>query len=159
MGQGKDGAVIGSMSASYERVIVPVNGSKGDERVLTLVGEIVHRHPAFITLIYVVEVLQSMPLDAELPDEIDKGEQILTRAERFARSLLGNKGDRVTTDLLQARSAGAAIVDEAIERHADAIIMATINRVKHGRSTIGETAPYVLKNAPCEVIVVRLAQE
>lgn len=146
------------MPSSYQRLIVPVNGSRGDARALTLVGDLVHRHQAAITLIYVVEVQQSMPLDAELPAEIDRGEAVLGRAEELAKSLISEKVDRLTTDLLQARSAGAAIVDEAIERNADAIVMATINRIKRGKTHLGETSAYVLKNAPCEVIVVRLAQ-
>jgi nucleotide-binding universal stress UspA family protein len=36
--------------------------------------------------------------------------------------------------------------------------MATTIRTKHGKIQLGETTGYVLKNAPCEVIVVRLAQ-
>ena len=146
------------MPSSYRRIIVPVNGSNGDARVLSLIADLVHRQPAAITLIYVVEVLQSMPLDAELPAEIDRGEAVLERTEELAKSLIGPKADRLTTDLLQARSAGAAIVDEAIERNAEAIVMATTLRVKHGKTQLGETAAYVLKNATCEVIVVRLAQ-
>jgi nucleotide-binding universal stress UspA family protein len=145
------------MPGSYQRIIVPVNGSSGDARALALIGDLVHRQPVALTLIYVVEVLQSMPLDAELPAEIDRGETVLNRAEELAKSLVSQKADRLTTDLLQARSAGAAIVDEAIERNADAIVMATTVRPKHGKTTLGETSAYVLKNAPCEVIVVRLA--
>ena len=48
--------------------------------------------------------------------------------------------------------------DEAIERRADVIVMAAKNRVKHGKITMGETVAYILKNAPCDVLVVRLAQ-
>jgi nucleotide-binding universal stress UspA family protein len=146
------------MPASYQRIIVPVNGSDGDARALAFVADLLHRQPAAITLIYVVEVLQSMPLDAELPAEIDRGEQVLRRAEDLAKALIPQKPERIATDLLQARSAGAAIVDEAIERNAQAIVMATTNRVKHGKKTMGETAAYVLRNAPCEVVVIRLAQ-
>jgi nucleotide-binding universal stress UspA family protein len=146
------------MPGNYQRIIVPVNGSSGDARALALIGDLIHRHHVAITLIYVVEVQQSMPLDAELPAEIDRGETILGRAEEMAKSLVSPKVDRLMTDLLQARSAGAAIVDEAIERNADAIVMATTIRQKHGKTQLGDTTAYVLKNAPCEVIVIRLAQ-
>jgi nucleotide-binding universal stress UspA family protein len=145
------------MSTSYERLLVPVDGSPGDERVMSLVSELVHQHQVSITLIYVVEVQQAMPLDAELPDEIDRGEAILHRAEKLALSRPHHKLTSVTTDLLQARSAGAAIVDEAIERRADAIVLAATNRTVFGKVTMGETIGYILKNAPCEVIVIRLA--
>jgi nucleotide-binding universal stress UspA family protein len=150
-------ATIGPMPSSYQRLIVPVNGTGGDARVLALVGEILHQHNAAVTLIYVVEVQQSMPLDAELPAEIDRGEAILRRAEDLAKTAIGHKIDRLTTDLLQARSAGSAIVDEAIERNANAIVMASTLRNKHGKLSLGETSGYVIKNAPCEVVVVRLA--
>ena len=145
------------MEALYHRLLVPVNGTEGDRRVLEILSNVVQKQAVGITLIYVVEVPQSMPLDAELPAEIDKGEAVLQAAEAFAKQRLGQKGDLVMTELLQARSAGAAIVDEAIERNADAIVMAATNRVRFGKTTIGETALYILRNAPCEVIVVRQA--
>ena len=143
------------MPGYYQRLLVPLNGRPSDERVLEVVGQLVHRHPVAITLIYVVEVMQSMPLDAELPAEIDRGEAVLRRAEHTARHGQGHRLENVDTELLQARSAGAAIVDEAIERAADAIVMGATVRHRHGKSSLGETAVYVLKNAPCEVVVVR----
>jgi len=141
----------------FRRLVVPMNGSPGDARVLDLVGQLIHKHQVQITLIYVVEVHQAMPLDAQLPAEIDRGERVLAQAEHVARHELGqgHKLDYVATELLQARSAGAAIVDEAIERGADAIVMAAQIYRLHGKTTLGETIAYVLKNAPCEVIVVR----
>src|SRR3954453_9753651 len=146
------------MSSVYERLLVPVNGTPGDERVMSLVADLVHKHSVNITLIYVVEVEQAMPLDAELPAQIDRGESILARAEEFARTQPGHKLAVVSTDLLQARTAGAAIVDEAVERRVDAIVMATTSRWKHGKIIIGDTAAYILKNAPCDVLVVRYAE-
>ena len=147
------------MHEHFQRLVVPVNGSVGDQRSLAIVGQLVHKHPVQITLIYVVEVHQAMPLDVELPIEIARGEEFLARAEHAARHGLDHKLNLVSTELLQARSAGAAIVDEAIDRNADAIVMAARKRRVHGKITLGETVGYVLKNAPCEVIVVRQAPE
>ena len=146
---------ITTMDASYRRLVVPVTGSPGDERVLALARQLTEKQPATITLVYVVEVRQSMPLDAELPLEIDRGEAVLGAAEAATRRDGAPKPEQVVTELLQARSAGAAIVDEAIERNADAIVMAACNRKICGRTTLGDTVEYVLKNAPCEVVVVR----
>jgi hypothetical protein len=56
---------------------------------------------------------------------------------------------------LQARSAGPAIVDEATNQKSDVIVMALRNQRKYGRATVGETVPYVLKNAKCEVLIRR----
>ena len=58
--------------------------------------------------------------------------------------------------LLQARDVGAALVDEATEQRADMLILGLPYRKRFGGDfAIGRTIPYVLKNAPCAVWVVR----
>jgi len=139
------------------RVIVPVSGGDSDVRLMQIVERISQRQNVNITIVYVVEVQQSMPLDAELPAEIERGERVLKEAARLANACVEDRRDAIQTELLQARSAGAAIVDEAIDRDADAIMLSATLRRKHGRTTVGDTVDYVLKNAPCEVVVVRQA--
>jgi nucleotide-binding universal stress UspA family protein len=139
------------------RLIVPVLGNDSDERLLKVVERIARRQDAEVTLIYVVEVMQSMPLDAELPVEVTRGEDVLRRASDEISRNLESKSSTVNTEILQARSAGAAIVDEAIMREADAIMMSCSLQRRHGKVTTGETIDYVLRNAPCEVIVIRQA--
>jgi nucleotide-binding universal stress UspA family protein len=117
------------------------------------------KKPAEVTLVYVVEVKQSLPLDADMPEAVAVGESALERAERYARNRAEYRLQRMMPELLQARSAGAAIVDEAIERDIDVIVMASRNRQHFGETTIGETVPYILKNAPCEVLLARAGFE
>lgn len=143
------------MPLHYHRIIIPVSGGPEDDRAIELVGELAQRHPTSITLVYVVEVLQAMPLDAELPDAVARGEEVLARAEQLTRQRLPTSVELISTDLLQARSSGAAIVDEAIEQNADLILMATVISIKYGKQVTGEAASYVIKNAPCDVILVR----
>ncbi len=104
-----------------------------------------------IEVIHVVEVPQALPLDAELPDEVAYGENVLLQAEDVARQ----RDIEILPEMLQARSAGAAIVDEAVERGADLIIIGAEYRRRHGEFSPGSTVPYVLKNAPCRVLVIR----
>jgi nucleotide-binding universal stress UspA family protein len=139
------------------RVIVPVLGNDSDKRLLKIVERIARRQDADVTLIYVVEVMQSMPLDAELPAEVTRGEQVLHEAREEIVRRLESKTAKVNTEILQARSAGAAIVDEAIVRDADVIMMSCSLQRRHGKVTYGETTDYVLRNAPCEVIIIRQA--
>lgn len=139
-------------------VLAPVNGGAGDDRLLKLISRICEARSARITLVYVVEVPQAMPIDAELPQQIARGEEVLFAAEEKLKALIGGRQHPgIMTELLQARSAGAAIVDEAVEQQVDAILMATENRLERGRVTVGESVPYVFRHAPCEVIVVRTA--
>lgn len=144
------------MERSYERIIVPVVGDERDDHALHLAFRLAAKQPHSLTLLYVVPVAQSMPLDAELPAEVMRGETALARAEALAHASAG-KATTITSELLQSRSTGAAVVDEAIERRADAIVLTAVITRQHGRDTIGETVHYVLMNAPCQVVVVRLA--
>lgn len=139
------------------KVIVPVSGGSIDGRLIDALRKICYRQAVEITLVYVVEVDQSMPLDAELPDEVNRGESVLRDTADATRSDLDSQVAQVYTELLQARSAGSAIVDEATDKNADAIMVGATLRRQFGRLTIGETVDHVLKHAPCEVIVIRQA--
>ena len=148
---------VAASPAPPYRIVVYVTGGPEDHRLLEAVDKIAQRQSTHITITYVVEVQQSMPLDAELPTEIDRGEAVLRDAELLASRSVGGKHQNVRTELLQARSAGAAIVDEAIDDRAEAIMLSCTIRKKHGRAGVGDTVQYVLQNAPCEVIVIRQA--
>ena len=143
----------------FRRILVPINGSADDQRIIQLAGLLADRKNADVTLVYVVEVKQELPIDAALPQAAAEGEDALQRAEYYARHKADPKLQRVTTELLQARNIGAAIVDEAIAREVGLIVMASRTRVEFGKVTFGETAPYVIRSAPCEVIVVRIAPQ
>ena len=143
------------MRSGFERLVAPVAGTGIDDRLLAVLSDLFNKDGGAVTFLYVVEVPQSMPLDAELPVEVDRGEHALRYAEHVAQRTLPARSTHIVTELLQARAIGPAIVDEAIERAADAIIMTAAIHRKHGRATLGLTTDYVLLHAPCEVIVVR----
>jgi nucleotide-binding universal stress UspA family protein len=143
------------MQGRFARLVVPVAGTEMDDRVLGMLPNLLRSEGGTITFLFVVEVPQSMPLDAELPTDIDLGERALRHAENSARQALPSRNTTIVTELLQARAVGPAIVDEAIERGAEAIVMTAAIHRRHGRPTLGETTDHVLLNAPCEVVVIR----
>jgi nucleotide-binding universal stress UspA family protein len=108
-----------------------------------------------VHVVYVIEVKRSLPLDAELVSEAQQGEDILSRAEMAAK----RQDFEVEGDLLQARDAGHAIVDEAVERQADAIIIGIPFRKPFGEFEMGKVPAHVLKAAPCEVILLRMPSD
>ena len=142
-------------------ILVPVKDLPLDEEVLHLafslvapVGDRRNKQRAKIEIIHVIEVPQALPLDAELPEAVQHGEGVLAQAEQLAHQ----RDVEVSAEMLQARSAGVAIVDEAVERGADIIIMGARTRRLHGEYHMGNTLPYVFKNAPCRVVVNRAAR-
>lgn len=136
-----------------KKVLVPISGSKTDEEAVNLACAIAKRNKATIYAIYVIEVKRTLPLDAEIASESVKGEGVLARIELVAEE----QDYEVETELLQAREAGQAIVDEAVERKVDLIIMGVDYKRRFGEFTLGATAPYVLRNAPCKVWLCREA--
>lgn len=133
------------------RILVPVNGNPTDREAIGLACRIARANKGKVFAIYVIEVKRTLPLTAELDSEIDKGEQVLAAAEQVAREL----DCEIETELLQAREVGPAVVDEAIERGVDLVIIGLMYKKKFGEFDLGKTAPYVLKHAPCRVWVMR----
>lgn len=145
------------MQSGFARLVVPVAGSEIDGRVLDILPDLFGKEGGTVTFLFVVAVPQSMPLDAELPADVDSGERALRHAESVARRTLPPRTTHIVTELLQARAVGPAIIDEAIERDADAIVMTAAIHRRHGRNTLGDTANHVLLHAPCEVVIIRTA--
>ena len=133
------------------RILVPINGNPSDEEVLELACETARRSKAQVYAIHVIEVKRTLPLDAELREEAERGEDLLNRAEQVGERL----GVTIHTDLLQARDVGSAIVDEVLERGIDLVVLGITYKKRFGEFDLGQTLPYVLKHAPCRVWVCR----
>lgn len=136
------------------RILVALKGDSTDEEALGLACAIAGPTKAQIYAIHVIEVKRTLPVDVDLPRESARGEAILTRAESLAQGF----SQRVEAELLQARDVGTAIVDEAVARSVDLIIIGLSYRRKFGEFDLGATAQYVLHTAPCRVWITRAAQ-
>lgn len=136
----------------FRRAVIALGGSPSDARIVRLVAELARPMKAEIAAVHVVEVGWSQPLDADIAGRSEVAQQILDVAEATAEQ----SKVRLEPVLLQAREVGAALVDEAIERSADLLVLGLSYRTRFGGDfAIGRTIPYVLKNAPCAVWVVR----
>jgi len=97
----------------------------------------------------VIAIKRALPLDAEIESETREAEAILDHIEEVAEE----QDYEVETDILQAREAGPAIIDEAVERGVDLLLMGIKYKRRFGQFSLGNVVPYVLKNAPCPVIL------
>ena len=139
-------------SPPFRRAVIALNGGSTDARVVRLVSEIARHHKADLFAVHVVEIDWTLPLDADIAGGSEEAQRVLDMAEAVAE---GNR-QHMEPILLQARDVGAALVDEAIERGADLLVLGLPYRKRFGGDfAIGRTIPYVLKNAPCAVWVVR----
>jgi nucleotide-binding universal stress UspA family protein len=94
------------------------------------------------------------PLDAPLLDEEEQAEASLAEAK-----LLGaDHGVKVVGHTVRARAIGRAIVDEAARLNADLIVLGSSPRWRRQSRFFSPTVEYVLKKAPCEVLIVAFPQ-
>ena len=132
-----------------QKILVPVSGTDADEEAVKLACRLAKKNKSKIYAVYVITVKRTLPIDAEIESEIRKAEGILNHVESVAEE----QDCEVETDLLQAREAAPTIVEEAVERGADLILMGVTYKRRFGQFSLGNTVPYVLKNAPCRVIL------
>jgi len=136
----------------FRRAVLGLTGGPSDERMVRLACQLAKPFKSEIIAVHVVEIDWTLPLDADVAGRNEDVQRVLDVAESTAEDV----GYRLSPVLLQARDVGAAIVDEASERSADLLILGLAYRTRFGGDfAIGNTIPYVLKNAPCAVWVVR----
>jgi len=133
----------------FHKILVPVVGTEADKEAIRLACRLAKKNKGKVWAVHVITIKRTLPLDAEVGSEIKKAEGILSRVERVAEE----EDLEIETDLLQAREAAPAIVDEAVERDVDLILMGVTYRRRFGQFSLGSVVPYVLKNAPSRVIL------
>lgn len=143
--------MAGRVLAEVSSMLVPVDGTEAAYRALHVAADMAKRTRARLHILYVIEVPRSLALDAPLEDELQRAERALERAEQIA----DEHGVAATGELVQARQAGHAIVDEAVERGVDAIMMGVTYHRPFGRFELGRIAQYVLEHAPEQVWLIR----
>lgn len=133
----------------FRKILVPVTGTEADDETMRLACRLAKRDKSKLYAMYVIAIKRSLPLEAEIESEVNKAEELLDRAERIAEE----ENYVVETDLLQAREVAPTIIDEAIEKKVDLILMGVKFKRRFGQFQMGSIVPYVLNNAPCRVIL------
>ena len=133
----------------FHQILVPVSGTEADEEAIILACRLAKKDKAKIRSVYVITVKRTLPLDAEIEPEIRQAEGILDHIESVAEE----QGYEMETALLQAREVGPTIVEEAVEREVDLILMGVTYKRHFGQFSLGNAVPYVLKNASCRVML------
>jgi APA family basic amino acid/polyamine antiporter len=137
--------------SEFHRILVPMKvGDIGEEMVATAIA-LAKERDAEIEAITVVRVPRKYELEGALPGDV------AVRADASleeARALGLDHGVEVRGDVVRARSIGHAIVDEAERRHADLIVLGSSPRWRRQSRFFSPTVDFVLRNAPCEVLVV-----
>lgn len=138
-----------TVNVDYERILVPVNGTRLSDEMMVLACQLATEKGATIDAVYVVEVPMNLPLDASMERERARGAQILDVAVAVAAEF----GVEVWPHLVPARRAGRAIVETAREWDCDVIVIGSPRKLRSDARLVGGTVEYVMRNAPGEVLL------
>ena len=144
--------VITAAALEYSNILVPVAVGYPSDEAMDVACRLARERRSRIVAMTVVQVPLDLPLDAYLPEEVEEANEQLDEARAIGESY----GVPVTTRIVRGRNPGRSIVDEAIRRSAEIIVMGGPRRVRlqAGRRAIfGDTVDFVLKHAPCRVMV------
>jgi basic amino acid/polyamine antiporter, APA family len=157
---------------AFRNILVPVFGSKLDDDIVSTAGRLAAaeqeeagsgEEETRLDLVYVIEVPLTLPLDAELPADIEEGaRRALKRASDVAEEY---EDVSVSAEVVRARGVGAGIVESARRYGSEAIVIGgePPTKIKGGArlggiggakpAEIGAATEYVLKKAPCRVLL------
>jgi basic amino acid/polyamine antiporter, APA family len=160
-----------TIDVEFSNLLVPVFGTKLDDDIVATAGRLAaaEREDAdgdgdsHLDLVYVIEVPLSLPLDAELPpDREAQARRALERAREVGEEY---EDVDVSTEVVRARRTGAGIVEAARRANSEAIIIGgePPTKIRGGGkfggigaakpAEIGAATEYVLKKAPCRVLL------
>jgi APA family basic amino acid/polyamine antiporter len=136
-----------ALALEYRSILVPIVSGPESHDAVEVAARLATERAGRIVLLRVIVVPLELPLDADLSAELAEANRMLDEA----RVVAAPYGVRIVERVVRARHAGRAIVDEA-ERRVSEIIVLGAPRGRH-RAIFGHTVDYVLKHAPCRVMV------
>ena len=144
-------AVGPALALEYRRLLVPVISGQPSDEAMDVACRLAAERGSRIVALNVIEI----PLDRQLAEALPELERAANRELDEAVAIGDSYGVRVLGRLERARSAGAAIVAEAEARDAEIIVLGSPRRTLTATQAaiFGRTVDYILKNAPCRVLV------
>jgi nucleotide-binding universal stress UspA family protein len=136
---------------SYRRILVPVVDREVSEQAVALACRLAAERGARVMAVSVIEVPVELPLGSHMVEEEAKAKRLLAEA-----AAIGDlHGVTVEQEILRGRAAGDAIVTEAAEARTEIIVLSAPRkqRLLNRRFPFGSTVEYVLRHAPCRVMV------
>jgi APA family basic amino acid/polyamine antiporter len=144
--------VLGAgLRIEYRSIVVPVIRSAESEEALVAAARLAAERRSRVAIVHVLEIPMELPLTADLPEAEREANALLDDA----RALVESFGVRAVTRLERARTAGPAIVADAVSRGADLIVIGAPRPGMRRRAPVfGGTTRYVLRHSPARAIVV-----
>jgi len=132
-------------------IAIVIGGEKLDSNLIYLGCQMAKGARRKVHFVHVIEVPRTLPLKAILTQESERADQLLNSAMEIAHRV----GCEAIPEVVQARDAGSAIVDEARDHHCALLLIGLVRHSNRLQSELSKTVSYVLVNAPCRVWLVQ----
>lgn len=132
-------------------IAVVISGEKLDTNLVYLGCQMAKGAKRKVHLVHVIEVPRALPLKAVLTQESERADQMLTSAISIAERV----GCDAVAEVVQARDAGTAIVDEARDHNCALLLIGLVRNSHKSQSELNKTVSYVLANSTCRVWLVQ----
>jgi APA family basic amino acid/polyamine antiporter len=139
---------------AWERVLVPLKIGPIGEEVLATAIRLAEERGSTVRVLHVIRVPLELPLDAPMYQAEERAEASIEEAKQLA----AEHEVEVEGEIVRARALGEAIVDKASEWSADLILLGSAPRWRRQSRFFSPTVDYVLRRAPCEVMVIAYPQ-
>ena len=136
-----------AIALEYRTILVPIVSGAESHEAVDLAARLAAERGATIVALRVIVVPMDLVLETPMPAEEEQADRLLDDARLAADSY----GVRLIDRVVRARQSGRAIVDEATWRQAEIVVLGA-PRSSH-KAIFGKTVDYVLKMAPCRVMV------
>ncbi|MCW2950482.1 MAG: universal stress protein [Thermoleophilia bacterium] len=148
---------------AYKRVLVavrPEGGARwgaGDAEVIALAQKLMDTSDGQTPEVDVM-LVHELPLTEALDAPLGDADAATVRRLARIRDVAARLDLRVSSSVSRARAAGRAICQEAELRGVDAVLLATRTKRRTGDEVFGKCVAYVLRHAPCDVVVLALPE-
>jgi len=99
-----------------------------------------------------------VPFDKALDAELPAAEALAEASIAEAKEVAQEQGIELEGRIVRARALGEAIVEAAEEERADLIVVGSAPRWRRQSQFFSPTVDYVLRKAPCDLMVVAYPQ-
>ncbi len=142
--------------AEYKKIIVAVDGSKESENAFKQAIKIAKQNKSSLLLVHVIDLRTFSTINAY-------DQSIVDRADKYAKDMLDGYLDEAReaglTDvrsIIDYGSPKVKIAKEIVQKYdADLIVCGATGLNAVERLLIGSVSEYIVRNASCDVLVVR----
>jgi APA family basic amino acid/polyamine antiporter len=148
------GDLVPEIEGAYQHILVPMKIGIIGEEVLATALRLAEEQRCALRTVYVIRVPLDQPMNAPLEEAEEQAASSLAEAKLLA----AEAGVEIQVQIVRARAIGEAIVREAVEHDVDLIVIGSAPRWRRQARFFSPTVDFVLRKAPCEVMVIAYPQ-